>query len=126
MLRAASSAPIAPDRPPPSGPDAMTPEVIDLRQVILGLQEPLQTYADRLSKDDDEARELLQYTLRTALDGDARPPDGGDTKLWVFGLMRQAFHSVARRRASLRERGSAGQQWRADRAEVFLLAAKGG
>jgi len=103
----------------------MTPEVIDLRQVILDLQGPLQTYANRLTEDDDEARELFQFTLRTALGGEARPPEGGDTKLWLFGLMRQAFHSVARRRATSRERGSAGQQWRADRAEVFVLAAKG-
>lgn len=102
----------------------MTPEVIDLRQQILGLQGPLQAYATRLSEDEDEARELFQFTMRTALDGGARPPQGGDTKLWLFGLMRRAFHSVARRRGAQRERGSAGQQWRADRAEVFVLAAK--
>ena len=102
----------------------MTPDIFDLRREILGLQGPLQTYATRLSEDDDEARELFQFTMRTALDGEGRPPDGGDTKLWLFGLMRNAFHSVARRRETLRERGSAGQQWRADRAEVFVLAAK--
>ncbi|HWF76018.1 MAG TPA: hypothetical protein VN694_02465 [Caulobacteraceae bacterium] len=103
----------------------MTPETIDLRQAILGLQEPLQAYANRLSEDDDEARELFQFTMRTALEDEARPPEGSDVKLWLFGLMRNAFHSVARRRATSRERGAAGQQWRADRAEVFVLAAKG-
>ena len=103
----------------------MTPDLIDLRQTILGLQPQLQTYAAGLSEDDDEARELLQFTMLSALDGGARPPDGGDIKLWLFGLMRNAFHSVARRRATSRERGAAGQQWRADRADVFVLAAKG-
>ena len=100
----------------------MTP---DLHQRILGLQEQLRTYAAGLSEDDHEAHELFQFTMRSALDGGARPPAGGDTKLWLFGLMRNAFHSVARRREMMRERGSAGQQWRADRAEVFVIAAKG-
>jgi DNA-directed RNA polymerase specialized sigma24 family protein len=132
---AASSALIAPDRPPPSRPAArpngagdrkaaMTPDLTDLREEILGLQGPLQVYASRLSEDDEEARDLFHFAMRTALDGGARPPEGHDTKLWLFGLMRQAFHSVARRRAASRERGAAGQQWRADRAEVFVLAAK--
>ena len=102
----------------------MTSELIDLRQEILALEAPLQTYAARLAEDDDEARELFQFTMRAALDGEARPPDGRDTRLWLFGLMRNAFHSVARRRTTLRERGATGQQWRGDRAEVFILAAK--
>lgn len=102
----------------------MTSELIDLRQEILGLQEPLQAYASRLSDDDEEARELFQFTMRAALDDEARPAEGNDTRLWLFGLMRRAFHSVARRQAASRERGSAGQQWRADRAEAFVLAAK--
>jgi hypothetical protein len=38
--------------------------------------------------------------------------------------MRNAFHSVARRQATSRERGAAAQQWRADRAEAFILAPK--
>ena len=102
----------------------MTSDVIDLREEILGLQEPLKTYATRLAEDDDEARELFEFTMKTALEDGARPPKGADTRLWLFSLMRQAFHSVARRRATLRERGSAGQQWRADRAEVFVVAAR--
>ena len=101
----------------------MTREMITLRQEIDALQQPLEVYAARLAGDDDEARDLVRFTLHTALDDRTRLPDG-DTKLWLFALMRQAFHSVARRRATLRERGSAGQQWRADRAEVFVQAEK--
>lgn len=103
----------------------MLPETIDLRQEILGLQGPLQDYANRLAEDDAGARDLFDFTMRMALDDEARPPEGHDTKLWLFGLMRQAFHSVARRRGASRGRGFAGQQWRADRAEAFILAAKG-
>ncbi len=98
--------------------------MIDLRDEILGLQEPLRTYATCLSLDEDEARELFEFTMKTALDGEERPRESADTRLWLFCQMRRAFHSVARRRATLRERGSAGQQWRADRAEVFVLAAR--
>ena len=102
----------------------MTPDVIDLREEIFGLEGPLQTFAARLSQDDEEARELFDFTMKTALDDGACPPEGADTRLWLFCLMRQAFHSVARRRATSRERGSAGQQWRPDRAEVFVVAAR--
>jgi DNA-directed RNA polymerase specialized sigma24 family protein len=102
----------------------MTSDVIDLREEILGLQGPLKTYATRLSQDDDEARELFEFTMKTALDDGVRPPEGAGTRLWLFCLMRQAFHSVVRRRATSRERGSAGQQWRPDRAEVFVVAAR--
>jgi DNA-directed RNA polymerase specialized sigma24 family protein len=96
----------------------------DLRTEILGLEGPLLTYATQVCGTADEARDLVQFTLRTALDGEARPPVGRDTKLWLFGLMRNAFHSVARRQATARERGGAGQQWRADRAEAIILSAK--
>jgi DNA-directed RNA polymerase specialized sigma24 family protein len=96
----------------------------ELRNEILGLEGPLLTYATQVCESADEARDLVQLTLRTALDGEARPPLGGHTKLWLFGLMRNAFHSVVRRQAISRERGAAGQQWRADRANAIILTAK--
>jgi len=97
----------------------MTPQ---LRDEILGLEGPLLTYAAQVCDDAEEARDLVQLTLRTALEGAARPRAGGDTRLWLFGLMRNSYHSVARRQAISRERRAAGQQWRADRAAAFLLA----
>jgi DNA-directed RNA polymerase specialized sigma24 family protein len=103
----------------------MIQEMTDLREDILALEGRLLTYAVQLCEDADEARDLVAFTIRTALDDEARPPAGGDTKRWLFGRMRNAFHSVARRRAISRERGAAGQQWRADRAEAFILSAKG-
>ncbi len=93
----------------------------ELRQEILGLEGPLLTYAAQLCDDAEEARDLVRSTLRTALEGGA-PPGPGDTRLWLFRLMRNAFHSVARRQAMSRERRAAGQQWRADRAAAFVLA----
>ncbi|MBV9993797.1 MAG: hypothetical protein JO127_01165 [Caulobacteraceae bacterium] len=100
--------------------------MFDLSREVLSLEGRLLTYAIHLSKDEAEARELVQHTLRNALNGEAHPPPGGDTQLWLFGLMRNAFHSVVRRRNSLRERGSAGRQWRADRAEAFIYAKENG
>jgi DNA-directed RNA polymerase specialized sigma24 family protein len=95
----------------------------DLRNEILDLEGPLLTYAIQVCESADEARDLVQLTLRTALDGEARPPVGRNTKLWLFGLMRNALHSVVRRQAISRERGGAGQQWRADRANAIILTA---
>jgi DNA-directed RNA polymerase specialized sigma24 family protein len=95
----------------------------DLRNEILDLEGPLLTYAIQVCESADEARDLVQLTLRTALDGEARPPAGRNTKLWLFGLMRNALHSVVRRQAISRERGGAGQQWRADRANAIILTA---
>jgi DNA-directed RNA polymerase specialized sigma24 family protein len=97
----------------------MTPE---LRHEILALEGPLLTYAAQVCDDAEEARDLVQLTLRTALDGAARPRAGADTRLWLFGLLRNAFHSVARRQAVSRERRASAQQWRADRAAAFMLA----
>jgi DNA-directed RNA polymerase specialized sigma24 family protein len=101
-------------------------KMTDLRHEILGLEGPLLTYATQVCESADEAKDLVQLTLRAALEGGARPPAGRDTKLWLFGLMRNAFHSVARRQATSRERGAAGQQWRADRAEAIILTARAG
>lgn len=100
----------------------MTPQ---LRHEILGLEGPLLTYAAQVCDDAEEARELVQLTLRTALEGVASPRAGSDTRLWLFSLMRNAFHSVVRRQAILRERRAGSQQWRADRAAAFMRAEGG-
>jgi DNA-directed RNA polymerase specialized sigma24 family protein len=101
----------------------MTADPFVLRQDILALEAPLLIYARRMAADEPEAHELVRLTLETALEGEARPPADGDPKIWLYGLMRSAFHSVARRRATSRERGSAGRQWQPDRAQAFIQAA---
>lgn len=100
----------------------MTPQ---LRHEILGLEGSLLTYAAQVCEDAEEARGLVELTLRTALNGESQPRAGGDTRLWLFGLIRNAFHSVARRQAISRERRGAGQQWRGDRAAAFSLTPEG-
>ena len=98
----------------------MTPVSDDLRQEILALQPALAAYAGRLAPDEAEARQLVNITLLRALDGEVAPPPGGiDTRAWLFGMLRGAFHSVARRRANQRERSSVGRLWSADRADAF-------
>jgi len=98
----------------------MSTLTIDPRAQILASEATLLAYAGRLTADDREARDLVQLTLQAALD-DARLGEGGapvsETRL--FGLLRGAFHSVARRRSMQRERGSAGRLWQPDRAEAF-------
>jgi DNA-directed RNA polymerase specialized sigma24 family protein len=101
----------------------MTADRIDLRREILGLESSLVIQASRMARDDDEARELVQFTLRAALESESGPPEACETGRWLRGLMRGAFHSVARRRAT-RERAASNGPWRADRAEVFVEAAK--
>jgi DNA-directed RNA polymerase specialized sigma24 family protein len=104
----------------------MTTDILDLRQEILGLEPSLLSYAGRLARDDNEARELVEFTMRTALESGAPPSGAGATRIWLYGLMRSAFHSVARRQTTARERGAPNRQWRADRAEAFTLDAKKG
>ncbi len=94
----------------------MTPE---LRLEILGFEKPLLSYAAQVCHDAEEARGLVELTLRMALDGEAGPRRGADTRLWLFGLMRNALHSVSRRHAISRERRAGSQQWRAERAAAF-------
>ena len=93
----------------------------DLRQDILALQPVLRDYAGRLTEDGEEADRLVQLTLASALGEQPELADLGtrDTKLWLFGLLRGAFHSVARRRDTRRGRGAPAAVWNADRAAAF-------
>jgi DNA-directed RNA polymerase specialized sigma24 family protein len=93
----------------------------DLRQEILALQPALRAFADRLTQDDNEAHSLVDLTMveamkdQPALAGD----ETRDTRLWLFSILRGAFHSVARRREQQRRRGAPTTVWNADRAAAF-------
>jgi len=99
----------------------MSTLTVDSRAQILASEATLLAYAGRLTSDEREARDLVQLTLKAALEDDGRFADGdspvSDTRL--FGLLRGVFHSVARRRSTQRERGSVGRLWQPDRAEAF-------
>jgi DNA-directed RNA polymerase specialized sigma24 family protein len=93
----------------------------DLRQEILALQPVLRAFADRLTQDDNEALSLVDLTMVEAMKDqpERASPDERDTRLWLFGILRGAYHSVARRRDQQRKRGAPATTWNASRAAAF-------
>ena len=78
-----------------------------LRQEILALSSlALMQSALRMTGDDTEAATLVEQTLIEAFAiGETRGAEAGDTGIWMFGLLRSTFHSIARRRSVRQERG---------------------
>jgi DNA-directed RNA polymerase specialized sigma24 family protein len=77
-----------------------------LRQEILELQPALMLSAVRLTGDDNEAHNLVHRTMIDALAlCETCGADSGDSRVWMFGLLRNTFHSIARRRSVRQERG---------------------
>ena len=71
----------------------------DLRLEVLALQPALRTVAVGLTADDNEADDLVERTMIEALKGRAgSQAEWGDTRLWLFAILRNTFYSVARRR----------------------------
>ncbi|HTX47971.1 MAG TPA: hypothetical protein VME40_01155 [Caulobacteraceae bacterium] len=94
-----------------------------LRQEILGLQPVLMQSAVRLTGDDNEAHNLVHQTMIEALAaGESRGADGGDTRVWMFGLLRSTFHSIARRRSVRQERGRQAVERQLERDAALALA----
>ena len=94
----------------------MSPHNEKLRQEVLALQPALIQSADRLTQDANEAHNLVHLTMVEAFAiCDAEGEVRGDPRLWVFGLLRSTFHSVARRRAVRQERGHQAVQRQLDR-----------
>ena len=93
----------------------------DLRQEILAHQPALRAFAGRLTENETEAERLTQLTMTAALgeQPELAQDDDRDTRLWMFGLLRGVFHSVARRRDHSRGRGAPAAVWNADRAAAF-------
>ncbi len=84
----------------------MTPQVARLREEILTLQPALMECANRLARDENEAHNLVHLTMVEAFSaGETRADPDADTRLWLFGILRSTFHSVARRRSARQERG---------------------
>ncbi len=93
----------------------------DLRQEILALQPALRAFADRLTQDGAEADSLVQLTVVEAMKDqpDRSAGDTRETQVWLYSILRGAFHSVARRRDQQRRRGAPTTVWNADRAAAF-------
>jgi hypothetical protein len=80
----------------------------DRRQEVLALEPRLLQCADTLTRDATEARALVHDTLDMAKAQDYRPGAGSsNTQVWLFGLLRQRFHSVERDRNYRRLRSAA-------------------
>jgi len=83
----------------------MSPSRETLRQEILDLQPALMRSAARLTSDANEAHDLVHLTMVEAFARGETRPGGGDVGVWMHGLLRGSFHSIARRRAVRQERG---------------------
>ncbi len=85
------------------------------------MQPALRAFADRLTEDDNEADSLVSLTVAEALKDqpERAGDDPRDTRLWLYSILRGAFHSVARRREQQRRRGAPTTVWNADRAAAF-------
>jgi DNA-directed RNA polymerase specialized sigma24 family protein len=102
----------------------MTPQVERLREEILTLEPALMETATRMSRDEIEAQHLVQLTLTEAFAaGETRADPDADTRLWVFGILRSTFHSVARRRSVRQERGHYATQRQLDTAAASPVEA---
>jgi DNA-directed RNA polymerase specialized sigma24 family protein len=94
-----------------------------LRQEILELQPALLQSAMRLTGDDNEAHSLVHQIMIEALSlSENRGAGSGDTRAWMFGLLRSTLHSVARRRSVRQERGHQAVQRQLDRDATLSLA----
>jgi DNA-directed RNA polymerase specialized sigma24 family protein len=79
----------------------------DRRQEILALEPRLRLCADTMTRDAGEAHALVHETMAMAKASDYGAPDAGNAQVWLFGLLRQRFHSVERDRNYRRLRSAA-------------------
>lgn len=68
----------------------------------------LRIYARNLTPDWDEADDLVQHTLTTALAHVGRFRAGTDLRLWLFSIMRNSARSAATLRCGQRAGGTGG------------------
>jgi len=78
-------------------------------------------FALRHAEDDLEAAALVDLVLDQASSQMALAPFRGDVRLYLFSLMRAAFHSVERRRQFNPLRRGAARPWNAGRAAAYAL-----
>ncbi|MGE0256991.1 MAG: sigma-70 family RNA polymerase sigma factor [Alphaproteobacteria bacterium] len=78
----------------------------DLRNDIAGHVDQLRRYALALTRNPDEAADLVQDTLLRAIDGASGFAAGGDLRKWLFAILHNGWVSN-RRRAAVRLAGDA-------------------
>lgn len=68
------------------------------RQEIMALEPRLLEWADRMTRDANEAKALVSETLAAARTSALAADDESVVEVWVFRLLRQQFHSLERDR----------------------------
>ncbi len=68
------------------------------RQEIMALEPRLLDWANRMTRDANEAQALVQETLAAARAMAMTASDEVGAEVWVFRLLRQQFHSLERDR----------------------------
>lgn len=70
-----------------------------IKQRIVGLQSNLMSFAVQLTRNREEAEDLLQDTTLKVLDNEAKYTENTNFKGWVFTIMRNIFINNYRRQA---------------------------
>lgn len=68
------------------------------RQEIMALEPRLLEWANRMTRDANEAKALVSETLAAARTSALAADDESVVEVWVFRLLRQQFHSLERDR----------------------------
>jgi hypothetical protein len=100
-----------------AAPPARAPDIEAVRGDLL-------RFALRQAEDDLEAAALVDLVLDQASSQLELAPLRGDLRLYLFSLMRAAFHSVERRRQFNPLRRGAARPWNAGRAAAYALPAR--
>lgn len=72
---------------------------LDFNRAVVSLTKTLKPYAINLTKDADDAKDLLQETIYRALVNQEKYADGTNLKAWLFTIMRNIFINSYRRKA---------------------------
>ncbi len=72
---------------------------INFTETVVNLSFNLKPYAINLTKDMDDAKDLLQETIVRALNNKEKYAEGTNLKAWLFTIMKNIFINSYRRRA---------------------------
>jgi RNA polymerase sigma-70 factor (ECF subfamily) len=72
---------------------------LDFNRLVVTLSKNLKPYAINLTKDNDDAKDLIQETVYRALMNKEKYAEGTNLKAWLFTIMRNIFINSYRRKA---------------------------
>ncbi len=71
---------------------------LDFNRLVVTLSKNLKPYAINLTKDNDDAKDLIQETVYRALMNKEKYAEGTNLKAWLFTIMRNIFINSYRRK----------------------------